>query len=229
MGLASLAATATYLVIGLSDHDAALVVAAAALFAVSAAAGGSMVLHRRTSQPAGAARKVRPARVRSRDLPRGTYVRDAVVLACPSGLDGDAAVRFAVRESALRGARLVVIASYVTPVDPDLESIETPEAELRRRARTRAETTLCRALGRAHSQLPPHEIVTESGPAVHVLLRDYADAQLIVVAQMHRGPLARLGAIHANGTALVLRSRSPVAFVPSDPATAMDGSPERIP
>jgi hypothetical protein len=162
-------------------------------------------------------------------LPRGTYVRNAVVLACPRDPGGDAAVRFAVREAHLRAARLVVVASYVIPVDPDLESIETPDAELRRRARTTAEVTLCRALGRAADQLPQHEIVTESGPAAYVLLRDYTDAQLIVVADTHRRPLARFGTVQADGAAVIRRSRAPVALVPCERAPSLDGSHERIP
>jgi hypothetical protein len=156
-------------------------------------------------------------------------VRGAVVLACPSGPDGDTAVRFAFREAALRRAPLVVIASYMRPVDPDLESIETPDSELRRQARTGAEITLGRALGLPHSQLPAYEIVTEPGPATDVLLRDCGDAQLIVVVELPRNPLVRFGAVRADGAILVRRSRSPVALVPRTRARALDGSHERIP
>jgi hypothetical protein len=178
-------------------------------------------------------RRVKPpgraARVRGRDLPRSTFVRGAVVLACPSGPDGDAAVRFAFREAALRRAPLVVIACFASPVDPDLESVETPESELRRRARAAAEASLCRALAVPYAQLPAHEIVTEPGPATEVLLRDCAGAQLIVVVEPPRNPLARFAAIHADGAVLVRRSRSPVALIPRVRARALDGSQERIP
>lgn len=151
------------------------------------------------------------------------------MLACPSAPDGDAAVRFAFREAALRRAPLIVIASFIPPVDPDLESIETPDSELRRRARTAAEATLCRALGLACTQLPAHEIVTEPGPATDVLLRDCGDAQLIVVLELSRNPLARFGAVQADGAVLVRRSRSPVALIPRSRPRALDGSHERIP
>lgn len=200
----------------------------AALFALSMGSAAGAAARRGSSRLAASLGASRSMRVRPRDLPRGTYVRDAVVLACPDGSEGDAAVRFAVREAQLRGARLVVMTSYMVPVDPDLESIETPDAELRRRARTRAEVTLCRALGRAADQLPAHDIVTESGPASFVLLRDYADAQLIVTAVNRRGLLARFGGGDAAGATLVRRSRSPVALVPCRPKV-LGGSHERLP
>lgn len=216
------------LAFGLARQKAASVAIAAGLLAMSAATAAGAAWRRCSSWLAAAVTGSRLPRVRRRDLPGGTYVRDAVVLACPTGTEGDAAVRFAVREAELRPARLVVVASYVTPVDPDLESIETPEAELRRRARARAEATLCRALSRATDQLPAHEIVTEPGPPSFVLLRGYAGAQLIVVAAARHGLLARFGVVDADGAALVRRSRSPVVLVPCGPPAA-DGSHERLP
>lgn len=153
------------------------------------------------------------SRVRGRDLPHGTFVRDAVVLVCPPDPTGDAAVRFAAREAALRRTRLVVVASFGRPVDPDLESIEIPDAELRRRARVLAESTLCRALGRPLHELPTHEIVTEPGETPQVLLRDYRDAAL-VVASVRGGLLHRLGAIWTGEDRLARRCLSPLALVP---------------
>jgi hypothetical protein len=224
----SLAAAVACLATGLGRQNMLVIAIGAALFALSVGSVACAANQRESSRLAAPIGLSRSTRVRQRDLPSGTYVRDAVVLACPIRSEGDAAVRFAVREAQLRGARLVVMTSYMIPVDPDLESIETPDAELRRWARTRAAVTLCRSLGRAAAQLPDHNIVTESGPATVVLLRSYADAQLIVAAVTHRGLLARFGARDADGATLVRRSRAPVALVPGGPPV-LNGSHERLP
>lgn len=168
-------------------------------------------------------------RVRRQDLPSGTFVRDAVVLGCDGGQDGDAAVRFAVREAQLRKANLVVMIAYFGPVDPDLESIETPGSELRSKARSRAESALCRALGLPVWQLPPHQIVTELGPPTRVLLHEYGGAQLLVVGLDGRQLFARMLHGPSVGEELARRSAVPVVLVPPASGGPSSVSPESLP
>jgi nucleotide-binding universal stress UspA family protein len=124
--------------------------------------------------------------IRERDLPRATYVRDAVVVGCDGRLSCDAAIRFAAAEAQLRGAELVVVIAYGRPVDPDLPSFYTPDTELRSRARLAAEQAVDRALGQQAAGLRGVHVVTERGLASWVLLRDYRQAQLLVVGTRHR-------------------------------------------
>lgn len=69
-----------------------------------------------------------------------------VVLGCDGAPDSDAAVRFAAEEARLRHARLVVVAAYERPIDPDLDDFDIPDAELSARARVGCEAALRRAL-----------------------------------------------------------------------------------
>jgi truncated hemoglobin YjbI len=96
----------------------------------------------------GLRRRRRRLRIRERDLPHETLVRDAVVVGCDGTPSCDAAVRFAAAEARLRCAELVVVIAYVRPVDPDLPSFDTPDGKPRSRARLAAEQALwCEALG----------------------------------------------------------------------------------
>jgi nucleotide-binding universal stress UspA family protein len=153
------------------------------------------------------------------------------VLGCDGQPTSDAAIRFAVREARLRRARLVVVIAYFIPVDPDLESIETPDSVLRSRARTRAEVAMCRALTLPIDQLPQHEIVTEPGPAGRILRRDYDTAQLIVIGTHQRHLLQRL--LHGQSTSrdLIEHSNVPVVVVPpaASDLNASSGPRQRLP
>jgi nucleotide-binding universal stress UspA family protein len=149
--------------------------------------------------------------IRERDLPRATFVRDAVVLGCDSTPSCDAAVRFAAAEAELRRAKLVVVIAYFRSIDTDLPDFDTPDSELRSRARLAAEQALCRALDRPPGSLPDCQIVTERGPASTVLLRDYRGAQLLVVGTRHRWLLPGRTVRY-----LTRHSPVPVVVVPAD-------------
>jgi nucleotide-binding universal stress UspA family protein len=149
-------------------------------------------------------------RVRERDLPHATFVRNAVVVGCDGKPPSDAALRFAAAEAQLRGAELVVVIAYARPVDPDLPSFYTPDSELRSRARRAAEQSLCRALGLPAGELAGSHIVTERGSVALVLARDYGEAQLLVVG-------ARRRRFTQGGTVRYLTRHSlvPVVVVPA--------------
>jgi nucleotide-binding universal stress UspA family protein len=155
--------------------------------------------------------------IRERDLPTATFVRDAVVVGCDGGLSCDAAIRFGAAEARLRGAELVVVIAYVRPVDPDLPSFYTPDSELRSRARLAAEQAVGRALGRPAAGLPGVRVVTERGPAPWVL-RDYRQAQLLVVGTRHRWLLQ-------GRTVRYLTRHSPVPVVIVPPARTSGRGP----
>lgn len=148
--------------------------------------------------------------IRERDLPHATFVRNAVVVACDGRPSCDAAVRFAVAEARLRHAELVLVIAYLRSVDPDLPAYYTPDSDLRSRARADAEQALSRALGLPLAELPRFHIVTERGPARWVLMRDYRDAQLLVIGTRHR--------LLAGRTVRYLTRRSPVPVVIVPPA-----------
>jgi nucleotide-binding universal stress UspA family protein len=152
-------------------------------------------------------------RRRAPDLPHATFVRNAVVVACDGKPSSDAALRFAAAEAQLRGAELVVVIAFGRPVDPDVPSFYTPEGELRLRARQAAEQSLARVLGVPAGQLPGFHVVTEHGPASWVLLRDYREAQLLVVGSRPRRLLSGRTARH-----LIRHSPVPVVVVPAGQA-----------
>lgn len=138
------------------------------------------------------------------------------------GCDGrpscDAAIRFAAAEARLRDAELVVVIAYGRPVDPDLPSFYTPDSELRSRARLAAEQAVGRALGRPGAALRGVHVVTEHGPASWVMLRDYRQAQLLIVATRPRRLLQ-------GRTVRYLIRHSPVPVVIVPPAWVPGGGP----
>jgi nucleotide-binding universal stress UspA family protein len=149
-------------------------------------------------------------RARAQDLPHATFVRNAVVVGCDGKPSSDAALRFAAAEAQLRHAELVVVIAYGRPVDPDVPSFYTPESELRSRARQAAEQSLGRVLGLPECELPGFHIVTEHGPAPWVLVRDYREAQLLVVGARRRSLLPGRTVRY-----LVRHSPVPVVVVPA--------------
>jgi nucleotide-binding universal stress UspA family protein len=140
----------------------------------------------------------------------------AVVVGCDGMPDSDAALRFAVREAALRSARLVLVMSFFRPTDPDLDEYDTPESELRSRALRTAEASLCRALSLTPERLPVHQTVTGPGEPSRVLLHDYGTAELFVLGSHHRNLLKRVFSGHATSRSLIHRGHVPVVVVPPD-------------
>jgi nucleotide-binding universal stress UspA family protein len=141
-------------------------------------------------------------------------MRGSVVVATDGGGASDAALRTATAEAERRQTTLLVVISYRRPIDPDLDDIETPVAELETRARELASRALCRALSLPAERLPLHRIVTEHRELTHVLLRSFGDAALIVVASDHRLALRHLTGGYVSAGRLARRSRAPVVIVP---------------
>lgn len=141
-------------------------------------------------------------------------VRHAVVVGCDGKPHSDAALRYAVAEADRRSARLLVVTTYVRPVDPDLDTIETPEGTLQARARRSAESALCRALALPDNHLPPHQILTERGEVSRVLLSRYGDAELIVLGSHQRRLPHRIIRGRSTSRTVVRKAHVPVVVVP---------------
>lgn len=141
----------------------------------------------------------------------------AAALSVVVGTDGseysDPALRFAAHEAALRDLQLVVVIAHLRPVDPDIDSFDTPESELCRISHDKALAALSRALALPVERLPPHRIVTGSGDPSALLLKTEG-AQLIVVGLHHRHLMDRLIHGPVRATALVRHTGVPVVIVP---------------
>lgn len=138
---------------------------------------------------------------------------------------GARALDFAVTEAKARDVPLVVVAAYLRPVDPDLESFdETPEHQ---QARVREHAM--RALSRlaADSSLPPARVDVREGPAWKVLC-SYTDAAAIVVGEHPRFGVRKLWEWTTTGATLLRRCSVPVIVVPTPP-TERHHRPERSP
>lgn len=141
-------------------------------------------------------------------------VRDAVVVGCDGVDDSFGALRFAASEAGVRSVRLVVLATYLHPVDPDLETSGRSNAVLSEHATKAARRALCRALALDEHQLPAHEIVSEPGLPAHVLLTRCGQAQLLVLGTHQRHLVSRL--LHGPSTSadLIHHGSVPVVVVP---------------
>lgn len=153
-------------------------------------------------------------RERSLRVSRQVDSRHAIVVGCDGDPATDGALRFAALESLRRQAKLIVVATYFKPIDPDLDDYDTPESELQRRAHDAAHDALRRALDLTTAVLPPHEIVTTQGPPAKVLMNGFADADLIVLGNHQRRPMSRL--LHSPSTSadLIHHAHVPVVVVP---------------
>lgn len=148
----------------------------------------------------------------------------AIVVGCDGDRDSHGALRFAVQEAALRAAPLVIVATYLHPIDPDVDDFDTPEKVLAHRAVTAARGALRQALGASESELPPHEVVTASGPASHVLITKFKQAQILVVGTHQRHLVSRLLHGPSTSTNLIHHARTPVVVVPPDWQPTHSGS-----
>jgi nucleotide-binding universal stress UspA family protein len=137
-----------------------------------------------------------------------------VVVGCDASPASDPALRFAAEEARLRHARLVVIAAYDRPIDPDLDDFDTPESELQKATRVRTETALHRALPILTVDDVDLEIVAAEGEPSQVLLGHSTDAVMIVIGSHDRPMLQRLfGRVTSRG--LLHDSTVPITIVPS--------------
>ena len=137
-----------------------------------------------------------------------------VVVGCDASPASDAALRFAAEEARLRRARLLVVAAYDRPIDPDLDDFDTPDAELQRSARACTESVVQRAFGRPGMREVDLEVVAAEGEPSHVLLEHGRDAVMIVIGSHDRPMLRRLfGRVTSRG--LLHDSTVPITIVPS--------------
>jgi nucleotide-binding universal stress UspA family protein len=142
-----------------------------------------------------------------------------VIVGCDGQPASDSALRFGVGEADYRQLPLVLVTAYFRPVDPDLDSFDASENELRSRAYDGAEAALGRALGLGASALPPHTVVIGEGLAAHLLLEASADAVMIVVGRHHDRRLLLRRLINGPSTSsdLLHHARCPVVVVPPEP------------
>jgi len=137
-----------------------------------------------------------------------------VVVGCDASPASDPALRFAAEEARLRHARLLVIAAYDRPIDPDLDDFDTPDAEFQEAAHARTQTALQRAVGRSNMRDVDLEIVAVEGEPSQVLLEHGRDAVMIVIGSHDRPMLQRLfGRVTSRG--LLHDSTVPITIVPS--------------
>lgn len=121
-----------------------------------------------------------------------TEGRPFILVGCDGTVGSDAALRFAADEAHLRGARLLLIAAYDRPVDPDLDEFDITDDQLQARAHHAVQANIGRALLPQPGIPPDHEIIVAQGDPAQVLL-DHADGAVMIVIGSHdRGLLGRL-------------------------------------
>jgi nucleotide-binding universal stress UspA family protein len=136
-----------------------------------------------------------------------------VVVGCDGSPRSDSALRFAAEEARLRRARLILVASYQRPIDPELDDFDVPEQRLRDLMRARVDSACRRALGPAADD-GAREILVVRGEPAKVLLEQGRDAIMIVIGRSDRRALSRvLG--HFTGRKLLRHARVPVVMVPT--------------
>lgn len=146
--------------------------------------------------------------------PATTVGEPCVVVGCDGSAASDAALRFAAREASLHAVRLVIVAAYDRPIDPDSGTFDIPDTELAARARARTEHVLRRAFSTSDVHLPKHAIVTAEGDPAQVLLDHAANAVMIVIGWHDRSMLQRLFG-HLTSRHLLYGSAVPVTIVPT--------------
>lgn len=132
-----------------------------------------------------------------------------VVVGCDGRPDSDVVLRFAAEEASCRGARLVVVAAYDAPIDPDLQQFDSPDAERASQARARVGAA-CARVGVSR----PVDIEVAAGDPVAMLLRHAEPAALIVIGSHQRGFARRLLG-HGTARRLLHDAAVPVTVVPT--------------
>lgn len=141
-----------------------------------------------------------------------------VVVGCDGTAGSDEALRFAAREAKLHRARLLLVAAYDRPIDPDVEEFDVSDQVLQARARDAATTNLRRALDPASGHLPEHlDIVAAEGDPAQVLL-DHADGAVMIVIGSHDRPMLQRLFGRVTSRELLHDSVVPVTIVPTPDA-----------
>jgi len=136
-----------------------------------------------------------------------------IVVGCDGTPDSDPALRFAIDETLRRAGRLVIVIAYQRPIDPDLDSFDTPGSELEAHARDRAQAAIRRVLTDHDPQFDQQVVAVEGEPA-QVLLDQADHAALIIVGDHERSLLARLFDRDTARQLLHANSVVPVTVVP---------------
>ncbi len=144
---------------------------------------------------------------------KSSVISARVVVGCDGTPASDAALRFAVEEARLRHARLIVVAAYYRPIDPDIDTFDIPDSVLRERVWEHTAMCLGRALDAPSDSAGTPEIVTGSGDPAELLLLHAADAVMLVIGSHHRPFLQRL-LTHLTSGELLRDSPVPVTMVP---------------
>lgn len=140
---------------------------------------------------------------------------DAVVVGTDGSPSSDGAVRFGVEQAALRHTELVVAVAFMLPIDPDLDSFDTPPEVLRATACADVLAGIHRALSLGAEEQVPCRVIAHPGPAVRVLAGVGREASMVVVGPS-RHHFAWLGLGEDTLRGLTHWDKVPVVIVPAD-------------
>ena len=153
----------------------------------------------------------------------GTGMTQPIVVGVSPSTGSPSALRWAADEAELRGAPLRAVLAWRPPRAPAAPAGRPPGLGTGVAAdpATAATRDLHQHVDKALGAERPVECVAVRGSAVHALLANAADAQLLVVGEPRPG---RLASVRAGLVApqIVQRARCPVVVLP----TPSDGSPD---
>lgn len=140
-----------------------------------------------------------------------------VVVGTDSSPTSDEALRYAVAEAAAHELDIVIVSSYVGPIDPDVDDFETPKSNWVAATQHRVRHAMTRALGITTEQLPAYTVIADDLEPTHLLVRAIQDTpgvQLVVLGQHHEHLLEHLLHGPSRAAALARKTHTPVTIVP---------------
>jgi nucleotide-binding universal stress UspA family protein len=136
--------------------------------------------------------------------------RGSVVVGCDASPLNEAALRFAAQAADRSGARLFVLAGFFGPLNENDPDLDLPPADLRDRARQRAEQAFTAAVPNAQR----YQVVAVEGHAGRAMARLFPDARLFVVGARPRHRLGWITAADSTARYLAEHSSIPVTIFP---------------
>jgi nucleotide-binding universal stress UspA family protein len=136
-----------------------------------------------------------------------------VVVGCDGSDGSEFTIGFGIQEARRRQTSLLILTAFERPIDPDIDSFDVPEDQLKRRAQSRAEAFLALAVAQVGPAPADTRVIAFDGRAAHALVNMGTDVSVIVVGS-HQGGFMSRAIYGSTGRDIIKHAQVPVIILP---------------
>ncbi len=136
-----------------------------------------------------------------------------VVVGCDGSDGSEFTIGFGIQEARRRNTSLLVLTAFERPIDPDIDSFDVPQNQLKRQVERTAEAFLALAVTRVGPAPAETRVIAVDGQAAHTLVNMGTAVSVIVVGSHQGGFMSRV-LYGSTGRDVLKHAKVPVIILP---------------